>query len=113
MALSCCVQLGNRDARHFEYSNMIKKNSVPLKEGLTQRRASTSRGSCEHAATCAHHRARSDFAVCISIRQDCRKCLRRSAFFDSSSTRCLHYESTRETRDVVNGAVRGLRVLSF
>jgi hypothetical protein len=58
MASSCCVHLGNRDAQHSQYSNDIKKNSVPLKEGLTQRRANTSRASCEDATMCVRHDAK-------------------------------------------------------
>jgi hypothetical protein len=67
MALSCCVHLGNRNARHSQYSNETKKNSVPLKEGLTQQRANTSRASCDDAMMRTRHGARNACTVCIGI----------------------------------------------
>ena len=90
-----------------------QKNSVPLKEVLTWRRANTSRASCNDATMRARHDARNACAVCIGICQDCMKCLCRSAFFDSRSARCLRDESARESRNVVNGGDRGLRVVNF
>jgi hypothetical protein len=41
------------------------------------------------------------------------KCLCRSAFFDSRSMHRSCDESARESRNVVNGTVRGLRVANF
>src|SRR5439155_9389644 len=105
MAFSCCVHLGNRDARHSQYSNEIKKNSVPLKEGLTQQRANTSRASCDDAMMRTRHDARNACAVCIGICWDCRKRLYRSIFFDSRSTHCSRDESACESHNVVNSAV--------
>src|SRR4030095_9189901 len=58
MALSCCVHLGNRNAHHLQYSNATKKNSVPLKEELTQQRANLSRASCDDATMRTRHDAR-------------------------------------------------------
>jgi hypothetical protein len=105
MAFSCCVHLGNRDARHSQYSNETKKNSVPLKEELTQQRANSSRASCDDAMMRTRHDARNACAVCIGICRDSRKCLCRSIFFDSCSTHCSRDESACELRNVVNGAI--------
>ena len=113
MALSCCVQLGNRDARHPQYSNDIKKNSVHLKEGLTRRRASASRASVDNAATRAHRDAGNARAGEIGTCRYCKKCLCCSDFSDSCSTHSSRDESVREGRNVVNDAVRGLRVVNF
>jgi len=105
MALSCCVQLGNRTARHSQYSNGLKKNSVPLKEVLTQRGAKTSRASCDDAMMRARHDAGNARAVCNGIRQDCGKRLYCSIFFDSHSTRSLRDQNARVSPNVVNGTV--------
>src|SRR5262245_28590203 len=105
MAFSCCVHLGNRDARHSQYSNETKKNSVPLKEELTQQSANSSRASCDDPMMRTRHDARNACAVCIGICRDCRKRLYRSIFFDSHSTHCSRDESECEQRNVVNGAV--------
>jgi hypothetical protein len=113
MALSCCVQLGNRDAQQSQYSNDIKKNSVPLKEELTHGRASASRTSCDDAAMCAHQDAGNACAIRIGTRQHCRKYLCRSDFFDSRATHSLRDDVEREARNVVNGAAHGLRVANF
>ena len=113
MALSCCVQLGNRDARHSQYSNDIKKNSVPLKEVLTRGCASTSRASCEAATTSAHQDAENVGARGIVTARYCRKRLHCSDFFDSCSTRRSRHQRERGQHNVVNGAVRGLRVANF
>ena len=113
MALSCCVHLGNRDAQQSQYSNDIKKNSVPLKEELTRRRVSTSRTSRDDANARTHHDAGNARTIVFGTRQHCRKYLCCSDFFDSRATHFLRDEVQREARNVVNGAVRGLRVGNF
>ena len=86
----------------------IQKNSVPLKEVLTPRRRSASRATCDDAARCWHPDTRSAFVSCIDICQDCRKCLEYSCFLDSCTMHFLRAQWPRESRNVVNGAVRGL-----
>ena len=111
--LRCCCAFGNRDARHLQYSNVIKKNSVPLKEVLTQRSASTSRASFDEAATRALDDARDACIVCIDACRNRKETLVLQCFLDSRSTHSSRDESERRMRSMVNGAVRGLRVLSF
>ena len=113
MALSCCVHLGNRDAQQSQYSNDIKKNSVPLKEELTRRCASASRTSRDDANVRTHHDAGNARAIVIGTRQHCRKYLCCSDFFDSRATDSLRDDVEREARNVVNGAAHGLRVANF
>jgi len=96
MALSCCVHLGNRDAHHLQYSNATKKNSVPLKEELTQQRANLSRASCDDATMRTRHDARNARTIGIGIRRDCRKRLCCSTFFDSRSMHCWRDQSACE-----------------
>jgi len=102
------VQLGNRDARHSQYSNANKKNSVPLKEVLTPRGAKTSRASRHDANARTHHDDRNASTIIIVIRRFCRKCLRCSDFRDSHSLHTSREESARQWRNVVNGAAQGL-----
>jgi polyferredoxin len=102
------VQLGNRDARHSQYSNANKKNSVPLKEALTARSAKTSRASRDDANVRVHHDDRDACIIIIVMRRFCRKCLRCSDFCDSHSLHSSRDESSREWRNVVNGAAHGL-----
>jgi hypothetical protein len=107
------VQLGNRDALHLKYSNVIKKNSVPLKEVLTRRRADTSHALFVRAAMYSHH----DAGMARIVRNPnplcCRKSLRRSGFHDARAKRISSATSARNRCNVVNGGVRGLRVLDF
>ena len=86
----------------------IQKNSVPLKEVLTRRRGSASRASFDDATRRSHHDARNACVACTDICQDCRKPLCQRHFFDSRMTHILRDESLRESRNVVNGAGRGL-----
>jgi hypothetical protein len=102
------VQLGNRDARHSQYSNANKKNSVPLKEVLTRRGAKTSRASRHDANARAHHDDQNVIVIVIVVDRFCWKCLRCSDFCDSHSLHSSRDESSRQWRNVVNGAAHGL-----
>ena len=75
--------------------------------------ASASRASCDDETTRARRDAGNACAICIDICQDCRKCLCRSCFLDSRLLRSSRDESACESRNVVNGGVRGLRVANF
>jgi hypothetical protein len=88
MAFSCCVHLGNRDARHSQYSNETKKNSVPLKEELTQQRANSSRASRDDAMMRARHDARN---ACVSA----------SAFAENAGNACTAAFSLIHVRRIV------------
>ena len=106
--LSLLRTLGNRDAHSSRIHQRIQKNSVSLKEVLTRGRARASRASCDDATTCSHHDVRNTCAVCVFVCQDCRKCLCRRHFLDSRPMHFLLEQSRRESRNVVNVAVRGL-----
>jgi hypothetical protein len=97
----------------LQYSNDIKKNSVPLKEVLTRDCASASRASCAAASTSSHHDAGHACFSGVATRRCCGKYLCCSTFFDSCSAHRSRDESARERHNVVNGAVRGLRVANF
>jgi hypothetical protein len=78
--LSSLCAFGNRDARHLQYSNVIKKNSVPLKEVLTQQSAVTSRTSFDDAAMRDVDDAREACVVCAGVCRNRRKRFHCSVF---------------------------------
>jgi hypothetical protein len=100
--------LGNRDALTSRIHQRIQKNSVPLKEVLTQQGERTRCALFDGTTMRWRADAKNPRAACIGVCQDCRKCLCRSYFFDSRFTHSKRDHVVRESRNVVNIAMRGL-----
>jgi len=75
---------------------------------LTRHRERARCALLEGMATRSLHDVKNVRAICIGICQYRRKCLCYSCFLDSRSMRSTRDNVRRESRVVVNGAMRGL-----
>ena len=97
----------------FRIHQQIKKNSVQLKEVLTQQGESVRKASNDDATMRAQTNAKNARAASIRESQYCRKRLSRSAFRDSHIDRWMHVRCACESLRGPGSACRGLRVFQF
>jgi hypothetical protein len=91
----------------------VEKNSVPLKEVLTEQSARMQRALLARAQMRVHDDARSAASIDVDACQQCRKCLCRNDFFNSYFSSATRFRRCGCANESSKNAPRGLRVGNF